>query len=95
MAGEEFRVSLGVELKANELDSLRNKINGLQVNPINLRINTQNVQNQINSIRRQIQSLGNIRINLGGNVGGGNGGGVVRQTNEALRAYRELSSLQS
>ena len=93
---EEFRVALGVELKANALDNVRNQINGIQVNPINLQINTRNVQNQIDNIRRQIQSLGNIRINLGGN-GGGNGGGnnIRRQAEDVVRAYRELTSLQN
>ena len=92
MAGEEFKVALGVELKANELDSIRNQINGLQVNPINLRINTQNVQNQINSIRRQIQSLGNIRINFGGNIGNNNNG--LRQNVAYVnQAYNDLMNL--
>ncbi|MBR5604314.1 MAG: phage tail tape measure protein [Bacteroidales bacterium] len=95
---EEFRVSLGVELKANALDNVRNQINGLQVNPINLQINTRNVQNQINSIRRQIQSLGNIRINLGGNNIGnsGNSGGsrnINNQVNSMNTAYKKLLNI--
>ena len=90
---EEFKVSLGVELKANELDSIRNQINGLQVNPINLRINTRNVQNQINSIRRQIQSLGNIRINLGGNGGNNNNNGLRQNVAYVNQAYNDLMKL--
>jgi TP901 family phage tail tape measure protein len=95
---EEFRVALGVELKANALDNVRNQINSIQVSPINLQINTRNVQNQINSIRRQIQSLGNIRINLGGNVSGGSGnaGGtrnINNQVNSMTTAYKKLLNI--
>ena len=94
---EEFKISLGLELRNGELDGIRNQINGLRVNPIDLQINTRNVQNQIDNIRRQIESLGNIRINLGGNGGGGNGGGnhIRRQAEDVVRAYRELTSLQN
>lgn len=94
---EEFRVALGVELKANALDNVRNQINNIQVSPINLQINTRNVQNQINSIRQQIQSLGNIRINLGGNVSGGSGNGGSRninnQVNSMNTAYKKLLNI--
>ena len=94
---EEFRVSLGVELKANALDNVRNQINGIHVNPINLQINTRNVQNQIDSIRRQIQSLGNIRINLGGNGTGSSGGGgsinINNQVNSMNTAYKKLLNI--
>lgn len=100
MAGEEFRVALGIELRSNELDSIRNQINNIQVNPITLTINDRDVQNQINSIRNQIQNLSNIRINLnGGNGGnGGRGNNVINNTTlayrELLRIIREIGSVR-
>ncbi len=87
---EEFKISLGLEFKAGELENIRNQINNIQTNPIELRINTQNVQQQINNIRRQLQNLGNIRINLTGNNGGN---GVQRTVNEITRAYNDLMNL--
>ena len=88
---EEFKVSLGVELRSGELDNIRNQINNIQVNPITLTMNTRNVQNQINSIRTQIQNLSNIRINL---TGGNGNTGVQRTVADVTRAYNDLMNLQ-
>ena len=40
MAAEEFKVSLGVELKAGELDNLKNQLKNIQVSPVSLKIDT-------------------------------------------------------
>ena len=93
---EEFKVSLGVELRSGELDNIRNQINNIQVNPITLTMNTRNVQNQINAIRTQIQNLSNIRINLTG--GNGSNNNAINNTTlayrELLRIIREMGSVR-
>lgn len=90
---EEFKVLIGAELKAGELDSIKNQINNMQTTPIKLTINTQNVQSQINAIKSQIQSLSNIKINLG--VGSSSGsGGVQKTVNDVNNAYKDLVNLQ-
>ena len=86
-------VSLGIDFKDGELDNVRNQINNLQTNPINLTINTRGVQTQLDNIRRQILSLNNLRLNLGGSGGNGNGG-IQRTVNEVTRAYNDLMNLQ-
>lgn len=90
---EEFKISLGAELKSGELDGIKNQINNIQVNPINLKINTQNVQNQINSIKRQIEGLSNIKITLsGGSIGAGN---TTKDTvNDMNWAYKQMLAIQ-
>ena len=88
---EEFKIGLGLEFKAGELDNIRNQINNLDTNPIKLTINTKAVQSQIDSIRKQILNLSNIRINLGG---GNNGSGMQRTVNEVTKAYNDLMNLQ-
>lgn len=90
---EEFKVLIGAELKAGELDAIKNQINSMQTTPIKLTVNTQNVQSQINAIKSQIQSLSNIKINLGVGSSGGSGG-VQKTVNDVNNAYKDLVNLQ-
>ena len=91
---EEFRVSLGLELKSGEIDSIRQQINNIQSSPVDIQIRLDNksyqrVQNQIDNIRQQIQALSNITINFGG---GGNRG--IGNTTAAMQnATRQVANL--
>ena len=74
MADGEYKISLGITLDDNDL---ANQIRGIRTNErirIGVELNDDAVQRQITNIRRQIQELGNIRINIGGNLMGGNNG---------------------
>lgn len=91
---EEFKIELGAELKSGWDTNIRQQINGLQANPIDIQVQLDNqsyrrVQNQIDNIRQQIQALGNITINFGG---GGNRG-IGSTTNAMQRAQREVNNL--
>lgn len=88
---EEFKIVLGIDFKDEELDNIRNQINNLQTNPINLTINTRGIQIQLDNIRKQILSLNNLRLNLGGINGNG---GIQRTINETTKAYNDLMNLQ-
>lgn len=91
---EEFKIELGAELKTGWDTNIRQQINGLQANPVDIQVQLDNqsyrrVQNQIDNIRQQIQALGNITINFGG---GGNRG-IGNTTNAMQRAQREVNNL--
>lgn len=96
MAGEEFRIGLGVELSQASLETIRTQLNNLNNNRYRVRldIDTTRVQSQLNNIRNQIQNLSRIRINLSGNVSGGGGtGGIQRTVVETTQAYNDLMRL--
>lgn len=88
---EEFRVSLGLELKSGDIDNIRSQINDIKVSPIKLTMNTKNIQNQINSIKTQIQNLSNIKINL---TGVNSNTGVQKTVSDVTKAYNNISNIQ-
>ena len=70
--GEEFRVSLGVQLDSATLQSVKTQIKkelgNSSKNSFKLQMDTSRVQQQLNGIKSQIKSLGKIKIDLGGGV---------------------------
>lgn len=90
---EEFKISLGAELKSGELNSIKTQIDNIKVNPIELKMNTKNVQSQINSIKKQIEGLSNIKITLSG--GSTNSGGGAKKTVDDMNwAYKQMLAIQ-
>ena len=95
-------IKVGVKLDAQKINE---QIRGFKTSAavkLPVKLDISNVQNQISNLRRQIESLGNVRINLGGGTGGGSGSGsgntgrnATRQAEEVTRAYKELLSVQS
>lgn len=94
MAGEEFRIGLGVELDQASLATIRNQLNNVNnsIPSIRLDIDATSVHRQLTSIRNQIRNLSRVRITLIDNNGGGGGG---RAINDVTRAYNQLMNLQS
>ena len=96
MADGEYKISLGVDLKT---DDIKNQINGIEakVDPIKINIDLNHTKKQIDAIKKQIQSLNNIKVNLGtgtvsnsGNVGAKN---VNKTVNELTTAYNKLKNI--
>ena len=67
MAGEEFKVRVGVELDDASFNSLKNQINSAaQKEPIKVKVDTKEAENSVKSLKTQIESLGKTNISLSG-----------------------------
>ena len=67
MAGEEFKVRVGVELDDASFNSLKNQINSVaQKEPIKVKVDTKEAENSVKSLKTQIESLGKTNISLSG-----------------------------
>lgn len=67
MAGEEFKVRVGVELDDASFNSLKNQINSVaQKEPIKVKVDTKDAENRVKSLKTQIESLGKTNISLNG-----------------------------
>ena len=73
---DDFRIQISAEVKSTDLENIKNQINSLKTTPVKLNIDTKDIQNQIGNIKKQIENLGNIRINLNGNINGIGGAGT-------------------
>lgn len=91
---EEFKIALGAELKAGELDSIKQQVNNIKTNPIKLNIDTSNITSQLNSIKEQIQNLSNIKITLSGNGGSGISNGIQKTVTDMNYAYKQMLNIQ-
>ena len=67
MAGEEFKVRVGVELDDASFNSLKNQINSVaQKEPVKVKVDTKEAENSVKSLKTQIESLGKTNISLSG-----------------------------
>lgn len=67
MAGEEFKVRVGVELDDASFNSLKNQINSVaQKEPIKVKVDTKDAESSVKSLKTQIESLGKSNITLSG-----------------------------
>lgn len=97
---DDFRIQISAELKSADLENIKSQINGLKTTPIKLNIDTKNVQSQISDIKKQIESLGNVRVNFNGNIGGAGGAGttvssIKKSVSDVAQAYNDLMKLQN
>ena len=89
-------IKVGVKLDAKKINEQIRNVKTRSPIKVDVKLNIENVQNQINDIRQQLQSLGNIRTNpigsIGGVTGGNNNSGSSdrKQVDEVTQAYREL-----
>ena len=66
MAGEEFKVRVGVELDDASFNALKSQINGKTPIPVKVKLDTSDVDNDIKTLKNQIESLGKTNITLSG-----------------------------
>ena len=70
---------------------------GKDIKPVKIKLDTSQVQRQINNLKSQIQSLGKVKINLGGTSSGSSKGsksGAKGAVNEMNWAYKQMLDIQ-
>ena len=87
----DYRINLGIQLNNSDFQNIRNQINGLEQNQINVRLSDRTILRQISNIRQQLQQIGNVGINIGGNLFNGGGrnvnnniGNITRNVNNNM-----------
>lgn len=91
---EEFRVSLGLEIKDGEIAELKKQIDNIKLDSIDLKLDTSSIQKQITFIKKQIQSIDDNKITLNNNGFGSSNSSIQKTVADINKAYNDLMDLQ-
>lgn len=100
MPENEYSVGLGLVLDTSTINSIKQQIKAIEVEPIPIKLDTSQIKTQISNLKKEIVSLGNIKFasnNSKGILDVGNNSGVKSTTiayKELLAIGKQISSMQ-